>query len=193
MNSIELLYDFFEDHAKAAWNANEFRPVVFGIIVFALGGLSSFMAQSLTGRLFAFNFSFSSLGVAILLEITLGFIFTAVVHLIMEFGSVKGNAAALFVLMGLSSTVWALALPLLLITRLLAPASVFINAFVFLAVWVMVLLFKARSVRDNYHVGFFRGLVTVIIPYLGVFMAFMIAFSYAVWRAISQIMNFVSV
>ncbi len=179
MNSIELIYDFFEDHSKAAANAKQFRPIVFGCLAFALGGLSSFVAQALTGRLFVFTFSLSSLGLAVLWEVALGFIFAAVIHLIMEFGSAKGSAAALFVLLGLSSTVWALAVPLLLIIRLLTPESTLGPALVFMLVWIMVLLFKARSVRDNYHIGFARALITVILPYMAVFAAAATAFSFA--------------
>lgn len=191
MNSVELLYDFFEDHAKAAVNANRFRPVVIGTLALALGGMSNFVAQALAGRLFAFSFTLPSLGLAVLWEIALGFVLTAVLHLILEFSNVKGSAAALFVLLGFSSIVWSLAIPLLLIFRLLRPESVLAPSLVFMLVGFLVLGFKARSLRDNYHIGSAQAWVTLLMPYFAVFVAAVMMFSFAIWSAITQLIKMV--
>src|SRR5580704_10126573 len=123
MNGIELIFDYFEDHVRAAMAIQERRPLALGVLCFILGGTSLFVAQAMTQRLYILPFSWSSLLLTVGWKVAAGFLMTAILHVLLDFSGNKGSAASLFVLLGMASLVWGLTVPLLLITRLLFSGS----------------------------------------------------------------------
>ena len=89
MNAVELIFDYFEDHIKAAQSVNQWRPVALGVLCFAISALSAFIADGLGDRLFPFSFDFVSLSIKILWEISCGFVLAGTLHLILELGGVR--------------------------------------------------------------------------------------------------------
>lgn len=179
MGPLELLYDCFEDHVKAAKLIDERRPLAFGVFCFALGGVGLFVAQALAERLVLLPFSWYSCLLAVLWELAVGFLLTAVLHLILEMGGVRGSAAGLFVLLGVSELAWTLAVPLLLLARAAGPGSPWAATGIFLLVGLLSFSLKARGIKDNYGVSLGRAWVTLSLPYLAVAGAAVLAFSVA--------------
>ena len=165
MASLELVYDYFEDHMRAASLVNERQPLALGVLGFLAGALSLFLAQALTHHLFFLSFSWSSCVLMFLWELLSGFLWTGVLHLILEMGSIKGSAAGLFVLLGLADLSWALALALALLASLLMTRSSWISTGIFPLVWLLRLSLKARALQDNYHISSGRAWLTLSLPY----------------------------
>ncbi|MBI5208795.1 MAG: hypothetical protein HY927_02330 [Elusimicrobia bacterium] len=186
MSAIELVFDFFEDHTRAADHVRHFKPVGFGILCFAMAALSVFLAQAVSGKLSPFSFSWVSLGLMVVWQLALGFLFTAVLHLVMEFEGIQGSAASLFVLMGLTSLVWSAAVPVALVLRLAAPKSPWIWTVGFLAVGLFSLGYKARSIQDNYQVSAARAWGTLFAPYIAAVFAGLLLFAIAVVGTFNQ-------
>lgn len=189
MSALETIYDYFEDHAQAAHYVQETRPVLFGVFCFALGALSLFMAQAMTQRLILLPFNFPSLAFFMLWRVAAGFLMAAVLHMIMEFSGAKGSAATLFVLLGMATLIWALAIPLILISRFLWPQSHWPVTIIFAGVGLLGLSLKARGIQDTYHVGASRAWFTLLLPYFAVVVAAGIALSVAFWLAILKVMQ----
>lgn len=179
MGPLELLYDCFEDHVKAARHIEERRPLAFGVLCFALGGAGLFAAQALAERLVLLPFSWYSCALVVLWELAAGFLLTAVLHLILDMGGFRGSAAGLFVLLGVAELAWTLALPLLLLSRLAGPRSPWAATGIFLFVGLLSLSLKARGIKDNYGVSLGRAWLTLSLPYLAVAGAAVLAFSLA--------------
>ena len=186
MSALELLFDYFEDHVRAAAAINERRPLAFGVLCFLVGGVSFFIAQALTDRLHLLTLSWASCAFVVGWELLLGFIFAAVVHLILEMGDVRGSAASTFVLFGLADLAWALTIPLILIIRL-GSHSAWAVTLVFFATWVLSLSLKARGLQDNYRIGQGRAWLTLSLPYMAVCVVALLVFSFAL---LSLIMHF---
>jgi hypothetical protein len=175
MSGIELIYDFFEDHVRAAAVIQERRPLALGVLCFMLGGVSVFVAQAMSARLHFLSFSMSSMMIAITWKIVTGFLLTAVLHVILDFGGSKGSAAALFVLFGMASLVWGLTVPLILISRLLFSHSPWLTGGIFMIVGFLSLSLKARCLQDNYRVSTGKAWVMLSVPYLALVAALMAA------------------
>lgn len=186
MGFIELLYDYFEDHVRAAATVNERRPLAFGVLCFVIGGVSLFMAQALSQRLL-FPFSWSSCALLLLWKLSAGFLLVAVLHLILEMEGFKGSAAGLFVLFGMTELAWAAAVPLLLIARLAAGNWPWAATAVFFVVSLASLSLKARSLKDHYRLSAGRAWLTLSLPYLAVLLLTLLAFSLALISLILKV------
>lgn len=179
MSGVELVYDYFEDHVRAAALVNERRPVALGVLCFLVSGLSLFVSQALSNRLHVFGFSFTSLALAMLWKVVAGFLLAAIVHVIVDMGGLPGSAASLFVLFGLADLAWALAIPLVLLVRL-SSASSWIVSGGYLALGILTLSLKARGVQDNYRMSTGRAWLTLSLPYIAAVALVLIAISLAV-------------
>lgn len=186
MSSVELIYDYFEDHVRAAAAVNERRPVALGVLCFLVGSLSLFLAQALAQRLHLFSFSWASLILTFGWKVAAGFLMAAVLHLILEIFGVKGSAVALFVLLGLADLSWVLALPLVLLARLVFERSSWAVTAVFFGVGLLCLSLKARSLQDNYRIGAGRAWLTLGLPYLAMTLAVALALSMAMMRLVLE-------
>lgn len=189
MGALELLFDYFEDHRHAAEMIAQRRPVALGILGFAVGALSLFVAQAVAGKLWPLAFGWSSLGLMMLWELITGFLLAAILHMILDLGGVRGDGSALFVHLGLANAAWALAIPVALLVRLLAPHSAVLMTSVFLAVGFLTLFLKARSIQDNYNVSAARAWTTLGLPYLALAAAFAVAVGLTAVIAFLQVMK----
>ncbi|OGR87799.1 MAG: hypothetical protein A3J74_02070 [Elusimicrobia bacterium RIFCSPHIGHO2_02_FULL_57_9] len=187
MGFIELIYDYFEDHVRAAGVVKERRPLAFGVLCFLIGGVSLFMAQALSQRLF-FSVSWSSCALVLLWKLSAGFLLVAVLHLILDMEGYQGSAAGLFVHFGLAELAWAMAIPMIIVARLSPGGFSWIAPLIFFFVGLLSIGLKARSLQDNYNLSAGRAWMTLSIPYLAVFLVGLLAFSLAL---ISLIMQFV--
>ncbi|HXT01581.1 MAG TPA: hypothetical protein VN915_12965 [Elusimicrobiota bacterium] len=166
MDVLELLYDYFEDRAHAAALIRQRRPFALGVLGALLGGVSVFMAEALAGRLHVFSFSGPSLILTLLWQVSMLFVLTAALHLLLDMTGARGDAGALFVHLGLSQLAWLAAVPATLIARALFPRATFWPAFLaFFGVWVWSMALKARGLRDEYGVGEGRAWATLFLPY----------------------------
>ncbi len=163
---IELAYDFFEDHTHAAAEIRRRRPLAFGLLAILAGGTSLFFAQALAGRLTFLSLSWPSLIAVLTWHVSLAFITTAVLHLILEMGGAKGNAGVLFVHWGFSELAWAAAVPAVLVVQALVPGSAWPVRLVFFAIGLWSLTLKARGIRDEYGVASGHAWLTLGLPYL---------------------------
>jgi hypothetical protein len=179
MGPIELLYDYLEDHVRAAALVNERKPLAFGVFCFLCGGLSLFVAQGLANRLTLLSFSYSSCAIVLMWKVAAGFLLTAVVHSIAEMSGSTGSASSLFVLFGMADLSWALAIPLILLSRAFGGASMSSTGIFFL-IGLLSLSLKARSLQDNYHISSGRAWVTLGLPYVALGVAALLAVSLAV-------------
>lgn len=185
---MELIYDYFEDHVRAAALVNERRPVALGVLCFLLAGLSLFLSQALTDRLHLFGVSFSSCALAMLWKLAAGFLLAAVVHVIVDMGGVAGSAASLFVLFGLADLAWTLAVPLVLIARVFSTSSWVVTG-IYLALGVLTLSLKARGLQDNYRINPGRAWLTLGLPYVLALGIVLIGVSLAVVGAIVKLVQ----
>ncbi|MBI3552939.1 MAG: hypothetical protein HY077_10525 [Elusimicrobia bacterium] len=180
MSALELIFDYFEDHVRAAAAIQERRPLALGVLCFLLGGLAVFVAQGLTQRLYLLSFSWSSLMLALGWKVAAGFLLTAILHVLLDFTGNKGSAASLFVLLGMASLVWGLTVPLILLARLLLSSSSWLTGAIFMGVGFLSLSLKARSLQDNYHVSTGKAWVMLSLPYIAFIAAAVLAFFLAV-------------
>ena len=188
VSSSELVYDFFEDHVRAAAAVRERTPLALGVTCFAFGALALFVAQASAGRLFL-GFSWISLCLMIVWDLLSGFLLAAVLHLILAMGRTQGSAAGLFVLFGMANLVWVLAVPLVLIVKALAPDSGTALTVVFLALGLLGFALRARSVGDNYQISLGRAWATLSLPYVGAAAGVLILLSLAMVGLFLELMK----
>lgn len=188
MTGLELIFDYFEDHVRAAAHVNESRPLVLGTLCFMIGGLSLFVFHALQGLVF-FSFSWSSLAMVLILKVLAGFLMTAILHMILDLSGAKGSAASLFVLLGLASLTWAVSVPLALLARLFFHNSSLAPGAIFAAVGLLSLSLKARSLQDNYQIRLGRAWVSLMLPYLGLLVAGLMMFALAIAGLVFQIVR----
>lgn len=191
MNGIELLYDYLEDHVRAAAAIRERKPLAMGVLCFVFGGVSLFVAQALTSRLHVFGFSVSAAALAALWKVITGFILTAVLHMMVEMSGKTGSASSLFVLFGLADLSWALAVPLVLIARA-CGASPWVVSFIFLSIGILQLTLKARGLQDNYQLAPGRAWLTLSMPYLATAALVLVMLSLAVVGLVIQLVRAIS-
>lgn len=163
---IELVYDFFEDHSHAAAEIRRRRPLATGLLAVLAGGTSLFFAQALAGRLTVLSLSWPSLVASLTWHVTLAFLTTAVLHLILEMGGAKGSAGVLFVHWGLSDLAWVAAVPAVLLVQAATPDAAWPTRLIFFGVGLWSLTLKARGIRDEYGVASGHAWLTLGLPYL---------------------------
>jgi hypothetical protein len=191
VNGIELLYDYLEDHVRAAAVIRERKPLAMGVLCFVFGGVSLFVAQALSARLHVFGFSLSAAALAALWKVITGFVLTAVLHMIVEMSGKTGSAASLFVLFGLADLSWALAVPLVLIARAFG-ASPWVGTIIFLGIGILQLSLKARGLQDNYQLAPGRAWLTLSMPYLATAALVLVMLSLAVVGLVVQLVRAIS-
>ena len=177
MSDLELVFDYFEDHVRVAAQVNERRPIFLGLFCYVLGGVSLYVAQALAQRLYVLPYSWSFCALA------------AALHLIVEMGGAAGSAASLFVLLGMAELSWSLAVPLVLLARLFFRESSLAVTVALLAVAFWSLTLKARSLRDNYHIGLGRAWLSLGLPYFAAAVLAVLAFSLALIGLIVKFMQ----
>ncbi|MBI5883336.1 MAG: hypothetical protein HZB91_09565 [Elusimicrobia bacterium] len=192
MSAAEVVFDYFEDHTRSADSVRHSRPVALGLLCFAIGGVSVFMAQAVLGKLAPFSFDLVSMVLMAIWQIAQGLAFTAMLHLVMEFEGIQGSAASLFALMGLADLVWALAVPLALVLRLVAPGSGWLATSAFILIGLLSLGYRARSIQDNYQVGAARAWITLFVPYVALVVAMLLVFTVAMVTMFKQFMQWIS-
>ncbi len=179
LSALELIFDYFEDHVRAASAIEQRRPVALGVIGFLVGAVSLFVSQALAQRLTLLSFSYTSCLLVVVGRLAAGFALAAVVHLILEMGGVRGSAASLFVQLGLADLAWAVAVPLVILLRLVYPGSTWPATGLFAVLWLLTLSLKARGLTDTYHVSTGRAWITLILPYAAVVVASLLMLSLA--------------
>ncbi|MDD5656066.1 MAG: hypothetical protein PHF00_02285 [Elusimicrobia bacterium] len=173
---MELVFDFFEDHVKAAAAVKARRPLALGVLCFMLGALGFFTAQELSGRLVLLPFGGIGFALFLLWELGAGLVMVAVLHLIADFQGRPGSASELFVLFGMAQLVWGLAVPAVLVLLALAPTWRWPAGAAFLLLGLASLSLKARSIQDTYQVSLGRAWFNLILPYLALLLASGLAF-----------------
>lgn len=166
MDVLELLYDYFEDRARATALIRRHRPFVLGLLGALAGGSSLFFAEALSGKLTLLSFSWPSFLLTLMWQVTMLFFTTALLHLILDMTGARGGACALFVHLGLSELAWLAAVPAVLVAQALAPRSPWPVRLTFLGIGLWSWALKARAMRDEYAVGEARAWVTLGLPYL---------------------------
>lgn len=165
---IELAYDFFEDHVHAAAEIRRRRPLALGVLALLTGGTSLFFAQALAGRLSVLSLSWPALIASLTWHLSLAFVTTAILHMVLEMSGSRGSAGVLFVHWGLSDLAWMLAVPSVLLIQALAPRSPWLVRLAFFLIGFWSLALKARGIRDEYGVAPGRAWLTLGLPYLAV-------------------------
>ncbi len=189
MNSVELLFDYFEDHVKATGAIVERKPVALGVLCFMIGGASVFVAQGLADRLTLFSFSWAACLMSLIWKVGAGFLLAAVVHSVLEMGGAAGSVSALFVLFGMADLVWALAIPLLLIARAFSSGSSWFVTVVFLAVGLYAVVLKVRGIQDAYHVTPGRAWTSISLPYIVIVAGTLVVVSLAVADLVMKVLH----
>lgn len=188
MFGIELLYDYLEDHVRAAAAIRERKPLAFGVVCFLFGGVSLFVAQALASRLHVFGFTITSALLAALWKVVAGFVLVSILHLIVEMSGKTGSAASLFVLFGLADLSWAVAVPAVMIARALSAPAWAVTA-IFLMIGLVQFGLKARGLQDNYQLAPSRAWLTLSIPYLATVALTLVMFSLALVGLIIQVVK----
>ena len=186
----EILSDFIEDPPRAAEVVGRGRPVALGVLAFLSAGVSVFLAQALLRPAGLSAVSGFSLAFHCGWQIVSGFFLAAVLHLLAEAsggGSLRGEASGLFVLLGLSESAWALAVPAALLLRLLAPSAWGARTALFAAIGLATLILKARSVRDNYGMSMGKAWLILLAPILAVSALIAALVLFAVVGAVSAV------
>jgi hypothetical protein len=165
MDVLELLYDYFEDRAHAAALIRQRRPFALGLLAALAGGASAFIAAALAGRMHIFSFSGPSLILTLMWQVTMLFVLTAALHLLLDMTGARGDAGALFVHLGLSELAWFAYAPVTLVMQALFPHSSWPVFFGLVLVWGWSLALKARGLRDEYGIGEGRAWLTLFLPY----------------------------
>ncbi|MCX5795784.1 MAG: hypothetical protein NTY77_09845 [Elusimicrobia bacterium] len=186
---MELVFDFFEDHLKAAAVVKVRRPLALGVLCFMLGALSFFVAMSVSGRLSPLPFNWFILALFLLWELGSGLALVAVLHLIADFEGRPGSGGELFVLFGMANLIWALAIPVALLFMAFLPHAHWPLTAAFLFVGLYNLGLKARSLQDTYQLSQGRAWITLALPYLATVMASGLAFALAMASVVMQILK----
>lgn len=180
MDALEFLYDYFEDRAHAAALIRQRRPYALGLLGALIGGVSLFVAEALGSRLMILSFSAPALMLALLWQVTLLFVSTAILHLLLDMTGARGDCGALFVHLGLSELAWVAAAPAVLVVQALFPDSAWPLRLAFLAIGLWSAALKARGMRDEYGIGEGRAWLTLGVPYLAVASVFALSTTLAV-------------
>lgn len=186
---MELVFDFFEDHLKAAAAVKSRRPLALGVLSFILGALSFFVAMGVSGRLAPLPFNWFMFALFLLWELGSGLALVAVLHLIADFEGRPGSGAELFVLFGFANLIWSLAVPLALILLAVFPNAHWPLTAAFLLVGLCNLSLKARSLQDTYQLSQGRAWITLVLPYLATVMVSGLAFTLAMASMVAQLMK----
>lgn len=185
---MELVFDFFEDHVKAADAVKARRPLALGFFCLGLGTLSFFVAMALSGRLGMLPFGWIGFSLLLLWEIGAALLLAAVLHLIVDFQGRQGSVSELFILFGMANLIWGLAVPLALVFMAMPGAKHWPSA-AFLLIGLANLSLKARSLKDTYRVSTGRAWVTLALPYLFLLFASGLAVSLAMASIFIQLVK----
>lgn len=189
MDSVELVYDFFEDRAHSSSLIRQRRPVALGLFGILLGAASLYVAESLAGRAYL-PFGWPALALAVVWHAVLVFLTTALLHLILELGGARGDARALLVHLGLSELTWLAAVPLILICQAALSKPAWSLRLVFFCVGLWSLSYKARGIRDEYGISGGRAWLTLGLPYLScVLVVLLMAFLATLGFVLSALSN----
>ncbi len=176
MDAVELVYDYFEDRARASASIRQRRPAALGLLAILLGAASLYVAQALAGRALL-PFGWPGLALSLLWHAVLTFVATALLHLVLELGGARGDARALFVHLGLSELAWLAAVPLVLACQTVFAKPAWSLRLIFFFVGLWSLSYKARGIRDEYGISGGRAWLTLGVPYLaGVLVVLLMAF-----------------
>lgn len=190
---FELLQDYVESPGHAGPTIRERAPFGLGLLGFLIGGLSLFLAQSLSRHFLLLPPGPVSLILILGLRLTVGVLMTGFLHLLAELSGGRGSSVGLFAFLGLSDLVWALAIPIALVLRLVgASQSMF-------AIWLMLTVLgfscvalRAKGLRDNYGITAGLSWMLVCVPYVVSVMLTMALVSLAVFGAAMSFIHLLS-
>ena len=176
---LDLAFDFIDEPARAAAAARARRPVAAAVAAVLLAAVSLFLAQAVSVSFLPVSSGPFSFVFICAWRVIGTFLLAGVLHLTVEvvarrgFGAhhadppSRGQAAGLFVLLGLSDLAWTLALPGVLILKALGLDN-------WLTVWLLIgalgtlsIRYMARSVRENYGLSSPMAWTIVSLPYIG--------------------------
>ena len=186
---MELVFDFFEDHLKAAAAVKDRRPLALGVLCFILGALSFFVAMGGSGRLAPVPCNWVNFCLFLLWELLSSLALVAVLHLIADFEGRPGSGAELFVLFGMANLSWGLAVPLALVFMAFLPSVQWPLTAAFLLVGFYNLSLKARCLQDTYGLSQGRAWITLVLPYLATATASGVALVLAMASLVLQVMK----
>jgi hypothetical protein len=189
LNALELLFDFFEDHAQAAAAVRQRRPLALGVFCLVIGAVSFFASLCLVGRLSPLPFGWISVSLFILWELATGFLLASVLHMISDMEGSSGSASGLFILLGMANLVWALLVPAAMLLMAAFPRNGWPLTAAFLLVGYFNLSLKARGVRDCYGVSLGRSWMTLLLPYFSVVLVSGLVFSLAMASLFIQLIS----
>lgn len=169
---FDLLADFIEEPQRAAESVRVRCPWGLGVLSFAVAGASLWLARAVVGVSPLAISGSATLMLGCLWQVFLGAVTASVFHLLAEAGGGRGSVGGLFVLLGLSSLVWTVALPAALILRALFLTGWPVTFAFFAALGLASFRLKARSIQDNYGIGRGKAWLVLISPYILAALAF---------------------
>ena len=186
---LDSFYDFVEDPARSAEAARRRPPVALAVVAYAAAAAGLFAAQGLAGRGGLLGVSWPALAFSTVWSLGVGALFSAAVHLAAEAAGGKAPALATFSLFGFSRLAWGLALPAMLLLKVLRPEASWAASLVFAGAGFWVFVLEARSVRLLYGFGRARSFAVVLAPYAAVGVGALLLFAAAVWGAVYNLMR----
>ena len=177
---LDLYLDFFERPQAALRRVWASQPVGAGLLAYSLAGASLLFAQAFLGPLPSPRWMLWAVALWCVWEILTGLMTAAAVHFAAEWMGARASGSGLFVLLGMSELVWALAVPLTLILeafRVQGPGQVL----VFLGLGAASFALKLRSVRDHYGLTAGKAAAALIAPYALYSAATFVFFIIGVW------------
>ena len=186
---LDSFYDFVEDPARSAEAARRRPPVALAVVAYAAAAAGLFAAQGLAGRGGLLGVSWPALAFSTVWSLGVGALFSAAVHLAAEAAGGKAPSLATFSLFGFSRLAWGLALPAMLLLKVLRPEASWAASFVFAGAGFWVFVLEARSVRLLYGFGRARSFAVVFAPYAAVGVGALLLFAAAVWGAVYNLMR----
>ena len=190
---LELIEDYVESPSLAGPNVRQRAPFGLGIIGFLVGGVSLFLAQSLSRHFYLLPPGPISLIMICGWRLVFGILLTGVLHLLAELSGGRGTSVGLFAFLGLSDLVWALALPYVVLLRLVGWSQSWF------AVWLMLTVLgtasvalRAKGLRENYGLTAGLSWMLVCVPYVATVVLTMAFISLAVFSAALSLVHLFS-
>lgn len=166
MNFINTVFDFAQNPAQAVNDImakKELRLAVWGYVA---GSLSIMLMSALegAGTMSLFGFFMGFLGF-LFFNVCIAFFFASSAHLFLELTTGKGNAAGLFVLLGVSEFTKALLVAFAL-TSAAVPALAAARWMVVILVLILQLLFILYMMQRVYGLSQFRTLAALVMSFV---------------------------
>ena len=166
MTFFNNLFDFAQNPAQAINNIIAKREIRLAVIGYVAGALSIMIMSGVegAGTVSVFGFFMGFLGF-LFFNVCIGFFFAASAHLFLEITTGKGNAAGLFVLLGLSEFTKALLVAFALTSAAL-PGLAAARWMVVLLVLILQLMFILYMMQRVYGLSKLRTFAALLISFV---------------------------